>query len=45
MYESAMEGLKLKYENQILFLRKRMKEQERLLEMNQIPMPKRTRMA
>ncbi|ODN01823.1 DNA transposase THAP9 [Orchesella cincta] len=45
MYESAMEGLKLKYENQILFLRKRMKEQERILEMNQIPLPKRTRMS
>ncbi|CAL8102098.1 unnamed protein product [Orchesella dallaii] len=43
MYESAMEGLKLKYENQILLLRKRMKEQERLLEMNQISLPKRAR--
>lgn len=36
MYENAMESLKHKYESQINRLHRRLKEQEKLLGMNQI---------
>lgn len=36
MYENALEALKQKYENQLVFLRKRLRDQEKILNLHQV---------